>query len=172
MPQRTDSKTTFSSGQAASGSSRPRTPIYRSVIVLTIGTIALFIFILVQGDVRRRQRATEQARSYAATLAKRVGDAGTLPLNLGPDQMILQIEWLSRQDAGHLRKSAERGIVAQTKPVLQVLAYDGQAVIFFQNGRFDVEWLALSKFDERHAAQRELIRRLAGDAGRHAPDDP
>ncbi|GAG12856.1 unnamed protein product, partial [marine sediment metagenome] len=91
--------------------SRRRTPVSRSVIILVVGTVALFVFILVQGDLRRRQRAMEQAHLHAAALAKRVGEAGALPLNLEPlptperKAKTYRVEQLSRRDARHLRKS-------------------------------------------------------------------
>ncbi len=176
MTRRADSPAAFSVGEAAAGSSRRRVPIYRSVMFLVVGTIALLVFILVQGDVRRRQRAMEQAKRHVATLAKRVGDAGALPLNLQPEPVperqpgMFRVECLARQDALYLRKSNRRGIIAQTTPVLQMLALDGRAVIFIENGRFDVNCLKLPEFDERFAAQRDDIRRLADDARYAAPN--
>ncbi|MGB2984336.1 MAG: hypothetical protein WBE26_00520 [Phycisphaerae bacterium] len=155
--------------------SRRRTPVSRSVIILVVGTVALFVFILVQGDLRRRQRAMEQAHLHAAALAKRVGEAGALPLNLEllptPERKAktYRVEQLSRQDARHLRKSGKRVIVAQTVPLPQVLTPDGRAVIFFEGGKFDVEWLTLPEFDELYAAQQDEIRRLAADTGDDLP---
>lgn len=165
-----DSPATFGAGSVESGPTRSRTPIHRSAIVLTVCTIALLAFIFVQGDSRRRQRAIDQLRRQAATLVERVGESGILPLNLEPDtdptqqSKAVRVDWLTRQDVRLLRKSAGRKIVVQTIPVRQVLARVGRAVIFFEKGRFDVEWLTLAEFDEQYAAQLDEIRRQSGDA--------
>ncbi len=168
MTQRMDSPATFGADSAASGPARSRTPIHRSAIVLAICTIALLAFILVQGDSRRRQRAIEQLKRQTATLLERVGENDILPLNLEPNtdptqqSKTLRVEWLTRQDARLLRKSTGRKIVAQTIPVRQVLGREGRAVILFEKGRFDVEWMTLSEFDEQYTAQLDEIRRQSG----------
>jgi hypothetical protein len=142
------------------------------VVALLVATVVLFAFILVQGDVRRRQRAMGQARRYVAALVNRLGEPGALPLNLDPapapdrSEGTSSIEPLSREDARLLRASGQRVVAAQTRPVFQVLLPGGRAVVFFADGRFDVEWLSLAKFDELYAAQQAEIRRLAADGPR------
>lgn len=159
--------------EAKGRSARRRLSILRSVIVLALATIALLVFILAQGDARRRQRAMEQAQWHANILAKRVGEAGALPLNLEPDpapgRRLGMFESLSRQEARSLRRSDKRVIAAQTTPVLRVFAPDGRGVILFQHGRFDVEWVTLQQFDELSAQQQDEIRCLEADA---TPDGP
>ena len=159
--------------EAKGRSARRRLSILRSVVLLIVATIALLVFILAQGDARRRQRAMEQARWHASTLAKRVGEAGALPLNLEPDpapgRRLGMFESLSRQEARSLRRSDMRVIVAQTTPVLRVFAPDGRAAIFFRQGRFDVQWLTVQQFDELFAQQQDEIRRLEADV---TPDRP
>jgi len=173
MNQQTDAKPTGNAVEAKRRSARRRLSILRSVIVLAVATIALFVFILGQGDARRRQRAMEQAQWHANTLSKRVGESGVLPLNLEPEpapgRQTDMLESLSRQEARYLRQSDRRVIVAQTTPVLRVFAPAGRAVIFFQHGRFDVEWLTVAQFDELHAQQQDEIRRLEADS---TPDRP
>ncbi len=170
MTQRMDSPATFGADSAAPGPARSRTPIYRSAIALAICTIALLALILVQGDSRRRQRAIEQLSRQAATLVERAGESGVLPLNLEPytdpgqQSKTIRVKWLTRQDARLLRKSAGRKIVVRTLPVRQVLGRQGRAVIFFETGRVDVEWVTLSKFNEQYAAQLDEIRRQSGQS--------
>ncbi len=138
----------------------------------------MLVFILAQGDLRRRQRAMEQAKWHAATLAERTGPGGALPLNLEPAAAprrrspMFKIEWLDREEARLLRKRAEPYVAAQTVPLLQVLAPDGRAVILFQDGRFDVKWLTLSEFDARFAEQQRRIRRPDGEPLRDSPVSP
>lgn len=147
--------------------SRPRTPILRTMIVLAVGTIVLFVLLLAGRDVRWRQRAVSHAEWHAATLAKRVGKTGALPRNLEPlsvpagSPRTVDLEWLPRDQAHRLRGVGHRLVVAQTAAPPQLLAPDGRAVIFFENGRFEVEWLTLARFDELRAAQQDAIQDLA-----------
>lgn len=178
MTQQMDRAATVGAGPAASEPVRSRAPIHRAAIVLVVCTIALLAFILVQGDSRRRHRAVEGLRRQVATLVERVGESGILPLNLGPNTGPRQqarasrVEWLTRQEARLLRRSAGRKIVAHTIPVRQVLSREGRAVIFFENGRFDVEWLTLAEFDECYAAQLNEIRRQSGNTHGDPIDSP
>ncbi|UCC31725.1 MAG: hypothetical protein JSU86_05485, partial [Phycisphaerales bacterium] len=103
MNQQTHTEPMVNAAEAEGRSARRRLSILRSVIVLAVATIALLVFILAQGDVRRRQRAMEQAQWHANGLAKRVGEAGALPLNLEPEpapgRRLEMFESLSRQEA-------------------------------------------------------------------------
>ncbi len=176
MNQRLDTKANGSAAQIGGDPVRRRKSILRSVLVLAVATIILFVFILVQGDIRRRQRNVDQAFWHAGTLAERAGETGVLPLNLEPvptpGRQPGMFEWVDRDDARHLRNSDERVIAAYTVRPLQLLLRDGRAVIVFERGRFDVEWMTLSRFDELFAAQREDIRRIAAGAPRDRPGEP
>ena len=144
-----------------------RRSVLRSVFLLLLATVALFVFILVQGDARRRQRAMSQAQWHAANLAQRLGDTKALPLNLEPVRdpartgEVSRVEWLSRDDALRLRRSDKRVLAAQTVSLPRVLAPDGRAAIFFEGGKFYVKWLTLPEFDRLYAAQQDEIRRLS-----------
>jgi hypothetical protein len=122
---------------------------------------------MVQGDVRRRQRAMSQAEWHAGTLIQRLGDTKVLPLNLEPVSdaerkgQMFRVEWLSRDDALCLRKSDKPVLAAQTVSLPRVLAPDGRAAIFFEGGKFYVKWLTLPEFDGLYAAQKDEIRRLS-----------
>ncbi len=150
--------------------SRPHTPILRPIIVLAVGTIVLFLLVLVARDFRWRQRAVAHAEWHAVTLSKRVGEAGALPRNLEPlpvpagSPRTVDLEWLTRDQAHLLRGVGRRLVVAQTAAPPQLLAPDGRAVIFFENGRFEVEWLTLARFDELRAARQAAIQNLATTA--------
>ena len=78
---------------------------------------------------------------------------------------MFSMEWLPRKEAYLLREVDGQLMAAQTTEPPQVLAAGGRAVIFFQNGRFEVKWVNLRDFEELRAAQQEQIRRLAAKAG-------
>jgi len=168
----TDSK----SGDAGPRDRRRR--FVRSVIFLTLCTAALLAIILASGDFRRRQRAVEQMRWHASVLTGRIGPGGLLPLNLEPDPTperlsgMFNIEWMPRDDARLLRGSGQRCAVAQTGPLLQVLGPEGRAVLFFDNGNFDAQWMTLDRFDDYFAKQQEEIRRLADRTPVEPPETP
>ncbi len=140
---------------------------FTSLIILVVAALALLAFIGVLGDVRRQRNAVLQAERHAEVYAARAGETGTLPLNLEPAKAepagtkMISMEWLSADEARLLRKSAGRVIVAWTVAMVRALGQDGRAVIFFEDGRFDVEWVTLARFREIRAAQEAEIRRLA-----------
>ncbi len=168
MDGRSGTEVTIS--EEVAGGVRTRPSIMRSAILPMVGTLALFAFILVQGDSRRRQRAVDQAQWHMENLAQLVGEAGVLPLNLAPESApghpSKMFEWISRQEARRLRNSHQRVIISHTRnPERIVLGPSGRAVVFFKDGQFSAEWISLSRFEELFAAQQDHIRRLAGDAG-------
>lgn len=156
------------SNRVGVGPRHRRRRFVRSVVFLSICTAALLVVILASGDFRRSQRAMEQMRWHASVLTGRVGPSGLLPLNLepapAPERLsgMFRIEWMPRDDARLLRGSGKRCAVAQTGALLQVLGREGRAVLFFENGDFDAEWMTLDQFDEQFAKQQAEIRRLAG----------
>jgi hypothetical protein len=158
------------SNQAGVGLRQRRRRFVRSVILLAICTVALLTLILASGDFRRRQRAMEQMQWHASVLTGRIGPGGHLPLNLEPDPApgrmsgMLRIEWMPRDDARLMRDSGKRCAVAQTGPLLQVLGREGRAVLFFESGNFDAQWMTLEQFNDYFAKQQEELRRLADQA--------
>ena len=165
-----DDPGTHKSQHAATASAPPRSSVFHSAIVLLLATLALVAFICMLGDLRRKNNAITRTRWHADAFARRVAGTDVLPLNLEPDvppelrNQIIQVEWLPRDAARYLRSSQRRVIVAYTRPLPRVLGSNGRAVVFFQDGRFDVEWLTLSRFDGLFAAQQEEIQRLAAAA--------
>ena len=158
---------------AAVRSARRRVLLFRSVLWLVLTTVALLVFILVLGDVRRKNNALAQVTAHAAVYSERVGKDGTVPLNLevdlstflaGQQVKAFHIEWLSRDDARLLRGSAQSIIVAHTVPLSQTLAPNGRAVVLFTDGKFDVTWMALSQFDAQWEAQQQEVERRAAEA--------
>ena len=140
---------------------------------LTVSTLALVVFILVLGDMRRKYTAVQFATWYADELTERLGGTQALPLNLKPDaapehaRKVKEFEWLPREDARQLRGRDGRILVARTRPVNRSLAPDGRAVVFFTSGTFHTEWLALAEFDDLDAAQRRTLLEATP-----APADP
>ena len=132
---------------------RTRKSPLQSTAVLVIAFLGLVSFILGLGDFRRQRYAVEQARWHAANYQRRMAEGSLLPLNLEPETppggatQMIALEWLDRQAALAARQRRGRIIVAQTAPISQVIRRDGRAVIFFQDGRFDVAWLSLAQFN-------------------------
>ncbi len=155
-------------GEDIGGLKRRRRSIRRSVLVLAVTTAALAVFTLGLGDVRRKRNVMDQACAHVEVLQQRVTEGGRLPLNLalpqGPQHGVYAVSWLSREDARLLRDSQQRVIVAETTQVHQSMGRDGRMSIYFENGRFDCEWLTVEAFAERLAAQQEVIRRLGAGA--------
>lgn len=148
------------------------------MLVLAVATIVLVVFILLLGDARRRRAALFQAEWYAAALSSRYGESPTLPLNLdiepaGRQQIGSRIfKRLTRLEARRLRHTDHAVMVVWTQPVRQVLARDGRAVIFFENGVFRFDWLSPAEFDEAHAAQQAELDRLTPKAGNEPSAPP
>lgn len=159
MSQQTQTGGTGEVNHVATAPSPRRAPVRRSVIFLAIATVALAVFILGLGDWRRMRMARSEAELYANELSKRMGDGLALPLNLeiaGSPELkpkLHRFDWLTSEQARRLRSKDGRFIVAQTAEVRQVLRSNGRAVIFFQAGEFQCEWLRRSKFDALYAAQ-------------------
>ena len=173
MEHATDTEPTGNGEKPCAEIAARRRSVFRSAFFLVLCTIVLFVFILVQGDIRRRQRTVDDAQSYASVLTERIGETGALPLNLElPDDHpppSCLFRQLNRRDTHLLRQSDERIIAAYSSPVTRVFAPDGRAVLLFTDGRFDVDWLSLDEFDRAQAAQREEIRRLATGAAKENP---
>jgi hypothetical protein len=176
MSELSDTKACGGAAQAGGLPARRRRSILRSAAVLAVATIILLVFILALGDIRRRNRAIDQARWHVGVLEERAGGTGVLPLNLepaaSPGRSRSMFEWLNRDDARHLRASDRRVIAAYTVRPLQLLLRDGRAVVFFAAGRFDVQWVPISQFDELLAAQRDEIHRITAEAPHSGVDGP
>lgn len=127
--------------------------LFKSSVYLVLASAGLISFILGLGDIRRQRYALEQARWHAANFQKRVGEGGLLPLNLEPESpppgasQMIALEWPDHQAAAAMREKKGRIIVAKTVPITQILRRDGRAVIAFENGRFDAQWMPLSPPD-------------------------
>jgi hypothetical protein len=157
--------------QGATGAgAKPRKPARPSALWLVVGALALFIFINALGDWRRKHNAIAQARWYADALASRLGEAQTLPLNFEPDvpehlrEGFFKMEWLSTDDARHLRGEKTPILVARTVPLPIVTGRDGRAVVWFRDGRFEPQWLSLDEFDQAQKTQEALLRSHASIA--------
>ncbi len=146
---------------------KPRPPVRRSVAVLVVATLALVVFILVLGDIRRKNTPLAQAQWYASQLTDRLGSARALPLNLDVDvspahePKLRRFNRLTPERARTLRQAGRRVVAAYTNPINRVLAPDGRAVVFFEAGSFSAEWLSLAEADVVLAAQQSLIQSLS-----------
>lgn len=144
-----------------------RRRIARSILLLSLGSVLLIVFIIGVGDWRRQMRALDQCEWHASNLAARMGPGGALPMNLEPSPApgrqspMFQLEWTDRKSTRLLRETNDRYIVAQTVPVPQWLGTEGRAVVFYQAGELSVEWLTLTEFDKAVAARASELRRLA-----------
>ncbi len=145
----------------------PRKDVVRTAAVLCLAAAGLVAFILGLGDYRRQRNSLAQLRWHATNFERRIGEGGALPLNFEPEvppegrQKMIPLESLDRQAAARLRGSDRPILVAQTVPILQVFGRNGRAVMTFNKGKFAVGWMTLPQFDALHAAQQELLRRLA-----------
>lgn len=146
-----------------------RGSLLRNVIVLGIAAAALLTYIGSAGYVRRKGNAIAQGERHAQALMLLMGDSRQLPLNLEPQPQSnahgrpIAFAWLDRESARSLRGRGERIIVAQSSPLPGVFARRGRAVMFFEDGEFDVEWLTLRDFDRLAADQDALLRRLESE---------
>lgn len=149
-----------------------RSSLRRRVFALAGGTIALMLFIVVLGDMRRRSVPLEQAAWYATKLTQRVGDLGILPSNLdvrsaGSEAASLQrFNWLSREEVRALRSHEGRVMVAHSAPIQRILSPDGRVAVFYDTHAFHAEWLT----EEGYIAQRTILTQ-AIDQGRSASRD-
>ena len=85
---------------------------------------------------------------------------------------MLTLDWLPAESAVLMRRAEQRVIAAQTAPIRQDLDLDGRAVIFFQHGRFEVQWLAPSEFDAALTTQKAELRRLSPVERSDSPSPP
>jgi len=142
----------------------------RSVLLLVVAAGTLLVFIVGVGDFRRKHNALAQMEWHCGTYVSRMGDTGTLPLNLEPDiadvrkARMIKLHWISREEARALRSQPEPVIAAYTVPIPCVLTAKGRAVAYFDNGAFRVEWVGPDEFNRRLAKQRDMI-----DERTHAP---
>ncbi len=138
---------------------RSSKPALRSAAYLVIATLGLVAFILGLGDLRRQRNAVAQAKWHAGVFQARVGEGKALPLNLAPETppegaaQMIRLESLPHDAAMNLRGTTQPIIAAWTAPVLQVLRRDGRAVLLFHEGRFEVRWMTLRRFEELRARQ-------------------
>lgn len=149
-----------------------RSSLRRRVFALAGGTIALMLFIVVLGDMRRRSVPLQQAVWYATKLTERVGDLGVLPSNLdvrsaGPETANLQrFTWLSREEARALRSHEGRVMVVHSAPIQRILSSNGRVAVFHDEHGFHAEWLS----EEVYLAQRtDLMQAI--DRGRSPTRD-
>ena len=162
----------------SAGAPPRRRMIVRSAGLLAFATIALVLFIVGLGDVRRKSVALEQVRTHADVLETRRQAVGALPMDLAPDTPPDQLkatagsEFLAPSEVRWLRNHPDRVWVFASKPVARILASDGRAVIFFQAGRFVVEWMTLAEFTHLSETQRELIERMSIPGLSNTPENP
>lgn len=144
--------------------STPRKPLIRSVLLLGLGVILVFSFILWQGDLRRRRFAMVQIREHGDYLVSKVGPAQLLPLNLAAKDNSnmthhhFKIDTPTRSQARQLRERPGPILAAYTYPVRQSLRSYGRAVVFFEDGRFQPDWLTLEEFEKVKAKQQAKIK--------------
>ncbi len=153
---------------AATATGKRRSTIGRNVVWLAVATLALVVFILALGDIRRKDTPLSQAKWYAARLTEKAGNTSALPLNFdvpvtpAHEPKVKRFKRLDPDEARLLRGTDKRVIAAYTSPIKRMLNTDGRVVIFFETGSFSSQWLALEEFDALLAAQKELIRQLHG----------
>jgi len=162
MPQKTVGKLDVTT--APTPTKRP--PLLRSVVFLLLSAGVLLIFIALLGDWRREHNILAQLESHAAAYASRMSEGGVVPLNLelsdsrDPKSRLMDA-WLSPDEARILRGADRRILAAWTVPLPRVLGADGRGVIFFEHGRFNVEWVPLKLFNALLADQTSEVRRLS-----------
>lgn len=150
-----------------------RMSINKMLIFILMGATALIVFNGYLGDMRRKQNALAQAEIHVDRYAKRLGDAKILPLNHELDvkdeqiAKMFRMEWLSSNDARILRHTDQPVVVAQTVTLPLFLSADGRAVIFFDKGQYNIQWLTLAEFDQVHATQNTEIARIASSQSGH-----
>ena len=138
----------------------------RTILVLVVAAGALLAFIAALGDFRRQQNALGQMWWHVGTYTMRMADTDQLPLNLEPDvaparqSKMIKVHWINRDEARTLRDSTGRIITTYSARMPRALARDGRAVVVFEDGKFNVEWLSLASFDDALQAQQREIDRL------------
>ena len=151
--------------------SRRRSRIVRSAVLLLVGLVALCLVILVIRDVRHKTRALDLTRWHADTIARRIGSQGALPRNLNPevDETVssgeLRLYWPPSQDVPVLRAYPKPIIVAWSAVIGQVFRTNGRAVVFFEDGRCEVQWLGTGAFDRQYEEQQAFIEQARRGPG-------
>ena len=146
-----------------------RSSVLRNVFFLALAAAALLTYIGTTGFVRRKGNAIAQGERHAQALMLRMGDSRQLPLNLELQPQTdakgrsITFEWLDRESARILRGRDERIIAAQSTALPGMFVRRGRVVMFFEDGTFDVKWLALRDFDRLAADQDSLLRRLKSE---------
>jgi len=141
-----------------------RASIGRRIFTLTVATIALVVFIILLGDVRRERVAVAQAQWFADMLHKQMGESTTLPVNVAPHAVaddarrLAALDWLTRDEIRHLRNLPGPIIVAHTQPVPRVLLSDGRAAVLHESGKLQSRWVSSSEFESMFAWQRSVLR--------------
>jgi len=131
------------------------------LILLGAATVALIGFILLMGDIRRKSAALKRAEVYAAELTGRVGESGTLPLDLTtheardvPSQSF-RFETLGRDEAFRLREREGDIMVAWTGLIRGDVLPEGRAAVFFMGKLFSARWVKETDFARQRTAQAE-----------------
>lgn len=152
---------------AGYGAHRPLA-LWKYLVFLGLGTIALLAYISLQRDIRLKRYSLEQANWYAAALTEKLGDSRSLPLNLEvvvppeADRQMFDMVWLSREDARVLRHSSKPVIVGRSiHPFRRLLTPDGWMVVTFYNGCFTGQWMTRAEFEQAISEQKEELQRLA-----------
>lgn len=132
---------------------RRKLSIFRSLLGLFLGVAILFFFLAWHRDNNRRTRAILQAEAYVDSIRPRAADTNALPLNFRPGDLLdpaapemTNMRWLPRDAALELRGKSGPHIVAFTGPITLFFAADGRAVVWFDKGDWNVEWLYLPEF--------------------------
>lgn len=136
----------------------------RQLILLGAATVALIGFILLMGDIRRKSAALKRAEVYAAELTGRVGESGTLPLELttrdSPDvpSQTFRFETLGRDEAFRLREKDGDIMVAWTGLIRGDVLPEGRAAVFYVGKHFSARWVKESDFARQRLAQAAAPR--------------
>lgn len=169
MVSTTDTKTVIRFANGEDRLLRRRRRIIRSVVVLVVATAALVVFILVMGDLRRYKAAMGMADMYVDQVSVRIGRRQELPfdLSLHADKVTdafsaasKNLEWLTRDEAWHMRRSDGPVMAAWTRPVHRRFLEDGRAAVFFKDGALQSAWLPLAAFDDTQEKQAAELARL------------
>ena len=164
-------RTSQKAATATEAASRRRSRIVRSAVLLFVGLVALCLVTLVMRDVRHKTRALGLARWHADTISGRIGSQGVLPRNLSLEveeeasSGKLRLYWPPSQDVPAMRACPKPVIVSWSAVIEQVLRTNGRAVVFFEDGRCEVQWLGTGAFDRQYEEQQAFIEQARRGPG-------
>lgn len=147
----------------SSRSTSRRLSIPHMIILLLIVAVVFIGFNFLLGDYRRKQNAIAQAQMHAQHYTRLAGESGLLPLNLQPkiedDEItkMFRMEWLNSLQVRKHRNSHSPVIIAQTIELPLFLSSNGRAVILYHEGKYTVQWMTSSEFNQNISQQQEII---------------